>query len=413
MKNNTFLFSAYKSENKNITVIPSKNCWIVYLMPFADKGDEHIYDYQQLCIERNLIGIGWRGGFDDKGNIISKKDAPPQYAVTAIDEMKINDIVITRLRNGKYYIGKISSDRLFCKKEDTKDAIGFEEPRFSYIRKVENWCCFNEDELPADITGRLSQQRHKTIERIANDRIKLLMIRKYSEKSNDKMFNNIEIPNIRLNKDNFAKSLNYMELEDLVYLYIRSILPKEYILYPSSCKISKQKYEFNLYNPDTEETVTCQVKNQAEIDVKYYSDDTDIYSSIWLFSGLGYTNDENTKKTNSNGEEIIKIIKKSDLFIFFKDNENCRHMRQKLEKYYVFDDSGCSFDFSDIGIIKINDKENEKIYFKFGSKTIHGFYYNCEFASFMIEDTAYNDNKNIIDKIIARMHQSSEDSHEH
>ena len=115
MVHNAFLFSACECENKNITVIPSKNCWIVYLMPFADKGDEHIYDYQQLCIERNLIGIGCRGGFDDKGNIISKKDAPPQYAVTAIDEMKINDIVITRLRNGKYYIGKISSDRLFCK----------------------------------------------------------------------------------------------------------------------------------------------------------------------------------------------------------------------------------------------------------------------------------------------------------
>ena len=407
MENNAFLFSACECENKNITVIPSKNCWIVYLMPFADKGDEHIYDYQQLCIERNLIGIGWRGGFDDKGNIVNKKAAPPEYIVSAIDTMNINDIVITRLRDGKYYFGKIISERLFCKNEDTDNKVGFEEPRFSYIRKIEEWYCFNEDELPADITGRLSQQRHKTIERIANDRIKLLVIKKFAEKTKDKSFKNIEIPKIKLDENNFATSLNYMELEDLVYLYIRNIYSKsgvDYILYPSSCKINKQKYEFSLYNPVTDDTVTCQVKNQAKIDVKNYTDDINLYSSIYLFSGLGYDNKDRTEVLNSNGKKTIKIIENSKLFKFFKNNEKCRHLREKLEKYYDLD--------NDIANTKAGDKKNENKHSKFCRKKIHNFYYNHEFSSFMIEDSAYNDNKNTIDKIIADTCHYKEDNHE-
>ena len=393
MVHNAFLFSACECENKNITVIPSKNCWIVYLMPFADKDDKYIYEYQQLCVERNLIGIGWRGGFDDKGNIVNKKAAPPEYIVSAIDTMNINDIVITRLRDGKYYFGKIISERLFCKNEDTNNEVGFEEPRFSYIRKIEKWYCFSEDELPADITGRLSQQRHKTIERIANDRIKLLVIKKFAEKTEDKSFKNIKIPKIKLDENNFATSLNYMELEDLVYLYIHSKLGVDYILYPSSCKINKQKYEFSLYNPVTNNTVTCQVKNQAKIDVKNYTDDINLYSSIYLFSGLGselgYDNKDKAKVINSKGEEAIKIIENSELFVFFKDNEKCQHLREKLKEYYDLD--------NDIDNTKAGDKENENK----GRKKIHGFYYNHEFASFMIEDTAYNDYKNTIDKKLA------------
>ena len=75
-----------------------------------------------------------------------------------------------------------------------------------------------------------------------------------------------------------------MNLEDLVYLYIKS-KNMDYKLLPSTCKISKEKYEMDLINEEGK-MITCQVKNDASIEYQNYANEENDFYKIYLFSGL-------------------------------------------------------------------------------------------------------------------------------
>lgn len=252
-------------------------------------------------------------------------------------EIKKDDLVITRLKNGKYYIGRVETEATYSDGTDL-EALDKKSKSdgFSWCCKVHKWYEYTESELPIDIVGRFSQRYHSTIQNIANDRIKLLLISTYQKKAKKKYrYTDINIPKILLNKENFATALNYMDLEDLVYLYILNKEEKNYRLLPSQCKISKVKYEFNLFNKDDiTDKITCQVKNQGIVFLNDYKKDADEkeFTKIYLFSGIGQygkkediISDEDKKFPGEdwaeekikewNLENRIEIIKKDDLYV--------------------------------------------------------------------------------------------------
>ena len=146
---------------------------------------------------------------------------------------------------------------------------------------------------------------------------------------------------IILNKHNYTFALNYMNLEDLVYLYILE-KNKDYQLLPSTCKVSKEKYEMDLINSEGG-MITCQVKNDASIEYEDYKDE-DKFDKIYLFSGIEeYNNDEVKKRLEKEDKEDISdgkivIIRKENLFNFFKNKKNAQFLKKliKLGKYYEF-----------------------------------------------------------------------------
>ena len=312
------------------------DCWIVNLKPLDNP--DILKDFQLRCIDKKVFGIGWYSyGFngtlaDNKDVFLKKKSGDKVYkaikkAVDSMDRIKENDLVIMRLRDAHYYIGQVSERAFYsCVFEDD-----YYDKILSWMCSVCEWVEFETDEhLPSEIVGRLSQRRQPTISRVANYRQKLLIAAAFNLKSKQKIDG---VSKINLTIDNFARSLNYMELEDIVcsYIYtdIQTRYPESnYMLLPSSCKVSRPLYEF-VFVCQNEQPITCQVKNDAVIDVEKHIDDN--YKRIYLFSDKGYSS-ETTRHSN------MTIITREQLYSFLIDNS--KYMHEKLSAYYTFDETG-------------------------------------------------------------------------
>ena len=188
-------------------------------------------------------------------------------------------------------------------------------------------------------------------ENIVNDtnaRIKHCLYNLYKQRYLESLHENFEFPKIKLGLKTFTDTLNYKDLEDLVYLYILE-QEKEYnyILLPSECKVTKMKYEFDLIEKrskdnDKSKIITCQVKNHAIVDYLNYIEDAkkNIYHKIYLFSG---NNEYSEDKINENEaynrikneslDSIIKIINRKELYNFFI-NDNFLWSRKTLNQFY-------------------------------------------------------------------------------
>lgn len=317
------------------------NCWAVNIKPFDDKStsEDTIREFQFKCIENNIFGIGWHkegftGSLEDNRDAFldaSSEDSKYKSIVRAVNNMskiKEGDLIIMRLRNAHYYIGMVSNKAFY------KSGI-FENNDFdkilSWMCLVHEWFEFQTDEmLPSEIVGRMSIRRQPTLSRVANSRQKMLIAAAFNILSNQKIGG---VSKINFSIDNFAGSLNYTELEDLVCSYIyrdiqRQYPQSDYMLLPSSCKVSHPLYEFVFVCPGAR-PITCQVKNNAVIDIEKYNDD--YYRKIYLFSNQGYVN-EKSKHDN------IEIIDREKLFDFLLDNTEYIH--RKLSEYYTFDGTG-------------------------------------------------------------------------
>ncbi|MCR4718983.1 MAG: hypothetical protein K5768_05070 [Firmicutes bacterium] len=340
------------------------NCWIVNLKPYGQgDSDEVIKDFQQRCInyKSGVFGIGWldtNKAPKEGRHYLSESDASwfsagvSNKAKNNMEKVQKGDLVIMRLRDGHIYIGKVKKQAFY--ESGLKDKNQSE--RLSCMCEVEKWHKIeNQDELPQAICGRLSQRQQQTIELIANSEIKLLMIFVYEHLDGTEKI--VDVPKVRLTKANFTRALNYMELEDLVCAYIYDKHKKEnYMLLPSSCKVSRMKYEFN-FVCSNRKPITCQVKNQNAdaIKISDYKNDIDVYEKIYLFSGNG--NIQGCPNGN------IEIIDKQDLYnkLINTEDKSIEFMRTNLERYYDFSDD----DIDDktkkiIAVLKDNGYEEKK-----------------------------------------------------
>ena len=345
----------------NFIDVSKIDCWIGQLLPGGSKNEDKdaVKNFQNECKDNGFFRIGWNiknSSFYDKFiDDDIKKSFCKEYkgdkgglekALENMSGMKKGDLIITRV-TGEYYIGMICENAKYVEQQ-------IEENDYRWSVKVTEWIEIPETDMPGDIVGRFSQRRHPTIQRVgeASMRLKLLLIKIFQDyvKNNDKYeeIKKMNIPRIVLNENNFTSALNYMDLEDLVYLYILSE-NEGYQLLPSSCKISKVNYEMDLRNLENK-IITCQVKNRECVKYEEYIDDANEkkFEKIYLFSGIEkYDNTEIEKDLAKNKEDIIKengitIISKENLFKFFKNedkgNEKVEIFKKKinLDKYYEF-----------------------------------------------------------------------------
>lgn len=311
--------------------ISGVNCWIAYLIPYIKENRidyDEIVRFQNECIKKKIFGMGWNSDafksekeaatekeYDIKENDTFKKfyKGKDESAITAFKKYKkINpgDYVIFRSKESHYYIGKVTTNAYYRVNEDEKDLL-------AWRCKVEKWVEYKtQEEIASEIVGRFSQRQHKTIDRICDYRLKLSVIAAYENgkdtegnpiNENERVYN---IPKIKIDKNNFVSCLNYTELEDVVYVYINSLHRDEgYRLYPSSCKVNHQKYEYTFFHK-TKDPISCQVKNHEKIDAEIYEKEAKKYEKIYLFSGYAFSEESINKFKGSN----IVIINQSDLF---------------------------------------------------------------------------------------------------
>lgn len=313
------------------------NCWIVYNMPFVEdeRSDyELVNGLQNSCIKNKIFGMGWEvkiPGFDSntkmtKENkdryveVYNKTGSVSLNAVNSYSKIKNGDYVITRNKDGQYYVGKVSSDGAFYL-YDENDA---DRRLFSWGCMVEEWKpCGAEMNIPSEIAGRFSQRYHSTIQKIAKYRQKLLVMAMYGD---------LNIPKLGITRNNFVNSLNYMELEDLVSVFM-SQRHRGYYLLPSTCKISQQNIEFCLKSGETGNLVTCQVKNKKKITIDHYIDKKvyDSYETIYLFSGEWDNKTIDELREKYKDYPRLYIIKPDELYDVLKN------VKIFSNPFYVFD----------------------------------------------------------------------------
>lgn len=455
--------------------ISSIRVWKLSLIPFGsdDRKKTCVWDLQNSCVGKNIAPIGfWVGNekyellkdkiesarlqfVDDKKIRVSDGDAVDKYkeiyelacnfvlnekneweqkgeykvendtslkdALSNMEMIKNGDYIIMRLRDGKYYIGRVSDEACFM-----GGRMGIEScHNISWGVSVDKYEIFTEEEIPSEISGRFSQRNQRTLAPINNVRIRLLVDKIMKKRLNEEC----DIPEIELNSENFACSLNYKELEDLVSLYIwNEIKSKEYFLLPSSGKINREKYEFSFYS-EAGKPITCQVKNKGSINPEDYKDDEGKYAAIYLFSGIW-----TSVKYKDFKSDVIKLIRKQELFpslleSYFKltgknecgmykinkdqsrsnykgiveyFKEHCcigdKYIEEKSKgqnwntksrlRYYVWRDES-----SDQG----QDKFDTDLYVSIGERDI---YYSPEFNRLIIDVEANDNNRDMIDQII-------------
>ena len=258
--------------------IADTECWLIYLMPL--KSDERtdydtVLELQEKCIKRRIFGMGWDLDCLEHGTKMTPENAEyytkmyneryeggvSEKSVSSYQRIKKGDYVVTRLKNGHYYVGRVSSDGAYYLYKKNDAFFGL----FSWGGNVEEWVKYEtDDSIPSEIAGRFSQRRHSTIQRVSGYRQRLLIISMFENRMKEKK-KAFDIPRLRITPNNFIRSLTYMQLEDLVALYIDKKWHEEgYRLIPSSCKVSQQNYEFRFVAPNRK-SITCQVKNQEEI----------------------------------------------------------------------------------------------------------------------------------------------------
>ncbi|MBQ4514402.1 MAG: hypothetical protein II969_15515 [Anaerolineaceae bacterium] len=334
------------------------NCWIIFLKPNQDDAKDR--KLQDICYEQSIFGMGWPlndetiiGSIDEcneqkyingyrrelkrkkeLGERIDDIDKEIEKLTKALNyykQIKSNDYILMRALNGHYYIGKVQSEKAYyLHSMIANDPLN----ELSWGCKVNSWHEIEDEEkVPSEIRGVFSQRHQSTIRAINggdNVRLKMLIKSLY-----DCIVNNdnvIPMPKISYTKDNFASCLDYKQLEDLVYLYIKDILAteegNEYIMLPSSCKTNQQKYEFRFIRGKNDD-VTCQVKNKKELDLELYRNDPH-FRTIYAFCGKW--NEEQAKREKEKYEETnIIVILPSELY-------------ETLMKYkWLFNNEFCTF----------------------------------------------------------------------
>lgn len=319
------------------------NCWIVYLMPF-DSGERDNYDkvsaFQQACIANNIFGMGWKlaseplppGTPIQEGEKIYcarradfEHNSGLKNALDRYKEIKEGDYVLTRLKNGHYYVGRTTGSAIYLQQAQTPYSD------LSWGCQVERWEEYaSEEDIPSELRGRLSQRRHAAIQRIDRYRLRLLTMKLYEDRDAAPQF---QIPPLRFTRENFVRCLDYRQLEDLVALYIWERHGDHgYMLLPSSGKTNQQKYEFRFVNArdPRQKPISCQVKNQEEITPEQYSGENG-YERIYLFSGLW--SDEEAAAKQSKCAPNVTVIRPTELY------ESLRRSSIFNSRFYRADDT--------------------------------------------------------------------------
>ena len=331
------------------------NCWIVYLMPFdSDERSDYdkIHAFQQACIDNNIFGMGWDltkeplhfGTPIQEGAEIYKERYGPnrsmEYALNQYKSIRKGDYVLMRLKNGHYYVGRTAGSAIYLQQDQEPFA------NLSWGCQVERWEEYtSEEDIPSELRGRFSQRRHSTIQRMDKYRPRLLTMKLYEDRQAEPQ---LKVPHLRFTRENFVRCLDYRQLEDLVALYIwERHGDNGYMLLPSSGKTNQQKYEFRFINARCpgQKPISCQVKNQEEISIEHYNEESD-YEKIYLFSGKW--SDEVAAAKQSECASNVTVIRPSNLY-----DTLCHNSIFNSRFYRVADDDEISIEDIALGLRRL------------------------------------------------------------
>lgn len=316
------------------------NVFLVQLKPFApdERNNEKVVALQEDSINEKICGMGWAlPEFFQKNQEIQLKEIGVEnykisykkdykaskmltQALNRYNEIEEGDYILTRLYNTSLcYIGKVKSKAYHSENKLINIRYG---TNYSWIVDVEWKKIGSFISIPNALRG-VMQSRMNTIKKLNDDQhlVQKKLIKVLFEESQEK---------IEINSENFYRALDALDLEDLVAKYILEH-NSGYMLMPSSCKSDEPTFEFKFLNKN--KMITCQVKNNKDIDCNVYSDLANNFEKIYLFSGKGYVG-----QIKENIKNIILIEKEKLFKVLKKDFHDEGEFYNELYKYYIIEE---------------------------------------------------------------------------
>ena len=208
-------------------------------------GAEEGVDPRMFCIDRNILGIGWRvpvdpdtplgwDAYEDLGMEEYYKEGDKGWwpAVNAIhNRMKIGDLCWTRDWDGNYYIGRIAGGWEYRSTDDYRKAD------IVNVRPCRWFQAGGADSVPGKVLN--SFRTGKTVQAVHNDTSISYSKLKYNQLSNEDAYSLPSDVKLDLFDLIFPE-----DCEDIVGIYLQE--KQGYRLIPSSCKLDTVKTEFVL-----------------------------------------------------------------------------------------------------------------------------------------------------------------------
>ncbi|MCI9001022.1 MAG: hypothetical protein HFJ26_09185 [Clostridia bacterium] len=313
------------------------NVFLVQLKPFGPdkRNNENVVALQEDSINEKICGMGWGfAEFFQKNQEIqlqeigvkNYKTSYKKYheaskmlteALNRYNEIEEGDYILTRLYNTSLcYIGKVKSKAYHSENKLSNIRYG---TNYSWIVDVEWKNIGPFISIPSALRG-VMQSRMNTIKKLDD-------IKHFVQKKLIKALFGDSQEKIEITSGDFYRALDALDLEDLVAKYIIEN-NSGYMLIPSSCKSNEQTFEFKFLNKN--KIITCQVKNNEDIDCNVYSNLANNFEKIYLFSGKGYIG-----QVKEDIKNIILIEKKELFDVLKKDFHDEGEFYNELHQYYI------------------------------------------------------------------------------
>jgi hypothetical protein len=161
--------------------------------------------------------------------------------------MKIDDLVWTRDKKGRYFLGRVTGDWYY----DTSDENA--KANIVNVRKCEWHEIGTVDKIPGKVVNCFIPRA--TVQRINDNTVKTFSKITYNQKSNSDFKYNVD----DLSGENIFTLLSPDDCEDALAIYLQVL--HGYYLIPSSCKKDTAGYEYALKNKETGKIAVVQVKS--------------------------------------------------------------------------------------------------------------------------------------------------------
>lgn len=226
--------------------------WRINLKPGSEQG----IDAAQFCIDRGIVGVGWRvepapANKDDYWRLGRERYCQrgrrswSSAATVLLYKLAPNDLIWTRNRAGAYFLGRIVGDWEYRTGDEyTKaDIINVRPCEWVHVGTMDN--------VPGAVINGFRPNR--TVQRVKSSSALLFSRYLYAKLRGE------DLPAAGTGEADVLGLLSPEDLEDVVAVYLQVV--KRYIMFPSTCKTDTMAVECLFASPEDGRRVGVQVKS--------------------------------------------------------------------------------------------------------------------------------------------------------
>jgi hypothetical protein len=230
--------------------------WRINLKPGSQPG----IDATEFCVERSIVGIGWRveptPATRDECWSLGRQRYFPTYkrkwsaaAKALLYGMNAGDLVWTRNRKGSYYLGKIASEWEYRADEEylRADIINVRRCQWAFVGEMDN--------VPGSVITSFIPRR--TVQTVKEPSALL-----YSRFLFARLRGQTDETSATPEKADILELLSPEDLEDVAALYLQ--IEKHCVMFPSTCKSDTMAVECVFASVTDGGRVGLQVKRGSE-----------------------------------------------------------------------------------------------------------------------------------------------------